>query len=266
MNKKRYKKVIINRIVASAFAVAVIFAVVIVIVANANHSTPSNDAEETSADNSTASISLNKDFTVLLDAGHGFSDLGAYSSYTKEYESSYTLPYVMKLKENLEQMGAVVLLTHDGSTYPDEPSILDEAQSSGYLDTWPGVLLDDEEDDNYNKYERVAYSNSVYENTGFDLFISLHFNDSEQDLEGFEVYYDLDNPNASAMEGLCNELQSSVLDADLFEHAYVLGTEDEDSFVVTKYCDYSAILIEGGNMDTRGWMLIRKILHSPSYV
>lgn len=60
--------------------------------------------------------------TIILDAGHGGKDVGA--SYSSIKESDLNLSITLKLKESLEQEGAIVLLTRTNSNDLSNPNAL----------------------------------------------------------------------------------------------------------------------------------------------
>ena len=95
-----------------------------------------------------------KDFTVVLDAGHGGTDPGCVQG--EIFEKDIALTITMLVKEKLEQNGFAVILTRDA----------DEAVSLS---------------------ERVALTNQ----SGADCFVSIHCNMCVEDtsIRGLECYY-----------------------------------------------------------------------------
>ncbi|HEY3763122.1 MAG TPA: N-acetylmuramoyl-L-alanine amidase [Verrucomicrobiae bacterium] len=96
--------------------------------------------------------------TICLDPGHGGKDTGnrVGSGLFAHNEKSYTLPLAMELRDQLKKAGFNVILTRSKDVYVDLP-------------------------------ERPAMANHA----GADLFISLHFNASQEDkndVEGPETY------------------------------------------------------------------------------
>lgn len=95
-----------------------------------------------------------KEFTLVLDAGHGGNDVGTGdASY---YEKDINMDIVREMKPLLEYCGVTVLLTRDG----DETVALEE---------------------------RSGFANE----SGADRFVSIHCNYCEDDasVEGLECYY-----------------------------------------------------------------------------
>ncbi len=100
-------------------------------------------------------------YDVVIDPGHGGSDVGAVSGSYEE--SEIVLDCALELKEQLEDLGLKVLLTRDGT--------------------------ETDEYDTYNIYDedgRVTIANE----SGAKLLISLHLNSNESNLVdgGVEVY------------------------------------------------------------------------------
>ncbi len=95
------------------------------------------------------------DAVIVLDAGHGGYDSGSLGIHSTVYESTINLILTAKVKEELEAMGATVLLTRYDDTY---------------------VSLEDRKE--------IAQGYDV------DLFISIHANGSEYETDyGVAAYY-----------------------------------------------------------------------------
>lgn len=117
--------------------------------------------------------SINANFSgkvIVLDSGHGGKDPGAPSVYANgKVEATYNLTLVQNLKNALEQQGATVYLTNDGSTY---------------------VELE----------QRVQFA--VEKNA--DVFFSIHFNaNDDRTAEGTEIFY---NENSEESKQLAETL------------------------------------------------------------
>ena len=101
-----------------------------------------------------------KGITILLDAGHGGDDPGAIGPMgTLQPEKSVNLSLTLKVKDQLELLGASVLLTRENDT-------------------------------SHSLYERLDYSREKLPN----LFLSLHANSLEDDIDiskysGASVFY-----------------------------------------------------------------------------
>lgn len=101
---------------------------------------------------------------IYLDPGHGGADPGA--TYGGVEESDINLEIAFKLKEKLENKGAIVYLTRDG----------DYDLSSGARERKRNDL-----------YKRSVLIN----NSGCDLYLSLHLNAaSKSNWQGAQVFYD----------------------------------------------------------------------------
>ncbi len=104
-----------------------------------------------------------KDFTLILDAGHGGNDVGTGDS--DYYEKNINMDIVKQMKEMLEYCGVHVILTRDG-------------------------------DETVELAERSAMANE----SGADWFVSIHCNYCEEDASvgGLECYYWFDSMEGKA--------------------------------------------------------------------
>ena len=110
---------------------------------------------------------LPSSFTVCVDAGHGFEDIGTSSSYLGDKtEKDITLFVALYLKDALEQFGYTVILTHDGDSFPK-------------TSTDDGNKL-------FNPQERTAYANTL----AIDYFVSVHCDSytADSSVSGTRVY------------------------------------------------------------------------------
>lgn len=183
--------------------------------------------------------------TVLLDAGHGFGDVGCTSEYLNGlYEKDITVSYVDRLREKLEERGIEVLLTHDGATYMHETELVSKADEYGV------EYNEDNIKDNgvFDAYERAIYVNVLLQEREVDYFISLHVNanaDSDE-CEGFEIDYCKDNGYSKSsryvFRSICNSIEEAFPDTPRkeFEDSW------EDAFIVTKYTSLPSALFEIG--------------------
>ena len=106
---------------------------------------------------------------IYLDPGHGGVDPGAYYGGIKEEDIN--LAIALKLKGELENVGATVYLTRDG----------DYDLSNNALDRKKNDL-----------YKRVKLIN----NSGCDMYLSLHLNATKStSWHGAQVFYDDINDN-----------------------------------------------------------------------
>jgi N-acetylmuramoyl-L-alanine amidase len=101
-------------------------------------------------------LSFGTNRTIVIDPGHGGSNLGTHSVLDGRYEKEFTLDWAKRLKPLLETNGWKVLLTHSSD-----------------------VLV--------SNYDRVTFAEMRHA----DLFISLHFNapgDGDKKANGLETY------------------------------------------------------------------------------
>lgn len=109
--------------------------------------------------------------TVVVDAGHGGRDSGAYRRYGGA-EKSATLDVARRLERKLRESELKTVMTRSGDVY---------------------VSLD----------ERVAIENRQKNS----IFVSIHFNDSRRRvIRGFEIYY-----NSAMSVDLARRIQSKLM-------------------------------------------------------
>ena len=108
--------------------------------------------------------------TIYLDAGHGGKDPGAY--YKDIYEEDINLSIVLKLRDKLESLGAIVYLTRD-SDYD--------------LSNLNAILR--KRSDLSNRAKMINSSDA-------DIYLSIHLNSSSNtSWKGAQVFYDDINKN-----------------------------------------------------------------------
>jgi N-acetylmuramoyl-L-alanine amidase len=96
----------------------------------------------------------------------------------------------------------------------------------------------------YDTFERAYYANLL----GGDLFVSVHINASGTNAYavGSDLFVCGDTPHGEASSALMASMKASLCYA--FPARRVGAREDgwDDAFVVTKYADMPAILVEAG--------------------
>ncbi len=187
--------------------------------------------------------------TVLLDAGHGFGDVGCTSEYLQgRYEFELTMDYTSRLAEKLREKGYTVILTHDGVSYPSESEIIKKADALG-------IAYDKnkfEVNDVFSAYERVIYSEVLHREVEIDLMLSIHVNANADTntLERFEIDYcaekEASEQTSFAFEAICNALEEKYPSRQLKKFA----DSWDMSFIVTKYNSMPSILFETGYATT----------------
>ena len=107
---------------------------------------------------------------IYLDAGHGGKDPGAY--YKDIYEEDINLSIVLKLRDKLESLGAIVYLTRD----------------SDYDLSNPNVSL--------RKRSDLSNRANMINSSDADMYLSIHLNSSSNtSWKGAQVFYDDINEN-----------------------------------------------------------------------
>lgn len=130
-----------------------------------------------------------KNKIIYLDPGHGGTDPG--SIYKDTYEKDINLSICIKLKENLEKMGAKVYLTRDG----------DYDLSTPYTSTRKKSDLN-------NRVRLINDSNA-------DLYISIHLNATNSKIwHGAQVFYDDVNSNNKKIAEIMQEELKKNLNTD----------------------------------------------------
>ncbi len=182
--------------------------------------------------------------TVLLDAGHGFGDVGCISEFLgNTYEHHLTIDFTKRLAKKLESLGYKVLLTHDGSVQPDMAETALEAQRME-IDFDPKKISP--KNNIFDAYERTVYANVLAKKTEIDLFFSIHVNaNADTDTaEGFEIDYCAENASSEmsyfAFSTICARLEEAYPERRLKKFA----DSWEMSFVVNKYTCMPSILFE----------------------
>lgn len=176
---------------------------------------------------------------VLIDAGHGFGDIGCEGGYLVGTESEATLKIASLLKTELEKYSIAVIVTHDGKKFPSCKQIISTADK--YSIEYDNTRLID--NDVFSAYERAIYACGVNKTNPIDLFLSLHINSivNHPELSQYELYYCENNPFSERLSVLCNSL------SERFDnYTKVTANNDADAYTVTRYSDFPSLLIEMG--------------------
>lgn len=188
--------------------------------------------------------------TVLLDAGHGFGDVGCTSDYLGGlYEYQLTMDFTERLAHKLRSFGYNVIMTHDGEELPSTDEICKAADRLG-------VKYDPEKmspDNNvFDAYERAIYANVLCAENEIDFFLSIHVNaNADTDTAtGFEIDYCAENASSDmsvfAFDAICESLSDSYPERRLKKFA----DSFDMSFIVNKYTDMPSVLFETGFAST----------------
>lgn len=186
--------------------------------------------------------------TVVLDAGHGFGDVGCAGPETAlgAYEYEFTLDMVHTLKTELEKTGITVLLTHDGQSFPttEELASLCEEYGVDYdtaKDTWKDNAV-------FSPYERVIYMNVLDAMYGVDFAFSVHINSNPDstELSGFDLDYCAENPWSEESKVYAEALRYDLKAKYSTRNLWYYEDSWDDAFVVTKYNTMPSALLETG--------------------
>lgn len=163
--------------------------------------------------------------TICIDPGHGFDDVGCSSDYLTDgrEEKDMTLQYANALAEALENLGYTVVLTHDGTSFPQEYNF-----NSNNI---------------FSVDERAAYVNTL----DVDYFVSLHCDtfDEDDSVGGIRVYYyDSDVKIATNSDAVANSISAYL--AKEFPEEKAPSVHDNQSYLVLRETTMAASLIEIG--------------------
>ena len=165
-------------------------------------------------------ISFNKPYTVVVDAGHGEPDGGAVG-INGTIEKDINLQIALKLREVLENRGVRVIMTRT-----DDNSICDNSART---------LHEKKVSDMHNRLEIINTS-------GADLFLSIHMNSfSDPKSSGLHVFYSRNHPEAEETATLIQESIAELTGAKT--HAVKTAS---DTLFLMKNPIPPAILIECG--------------------
>ncbi len=166
---------------------------------------------------------------VVLDPGHGGSDSGAVG-YSGSYEKDVNLALARKTADLLRSKGLEVLMTRDEDKY---------------------ISLSD----------RVEFANS----SRAAVFVSIHSNGStKSETNGTEVYYyvDQEDPVVVAQAGERARLAQIIQDNLLRELGRKDGGVRQNNYIVVRYTQIPAILIETAYLSNPGEEVL---LNDPSF-
>lgn len=165
--------------------------------------------------------------TICVDPGHGFDDSGCSSDFLKnQTEKELTLLYANLVKDKLEQLGYTVVMTHDGSSFPQE--------------------FNENGNNKYSPEERTAYANSL----DIDYFVSFHCDSFNDDFSvgGTRIYYcESDRKKQTYSDAVANAIQKRLIQAfPEDKEAAVHNMKVSESYYVIRETYAASSLIEVG--------------------
>ncbi len=206
---------------------------------------------------------------VILDAGHGFADIGCTFPDGEVFEREITQVLTQKIKAALEADGIVVWLTHDGEIFLNDDGLETLAKQlsydmDAYLDDliathsgregeelqntvtafWEGVNADE----TFDTFERSYYANLCGKLQPLSLYVSIHVNASPNNplASGFDLFTCSDTPHDKQSRAAA-EAMKDVLKYDFAQTGARVKTYGwSDAYVVTKYPDMPSVLVESG--------------------
>lgn len=188
-------------------------------------------------------------WVVMLDAGHGFDDIGTSSALLGDTnEAQINLDIALRMKTILEEAGIFVLMTHDTNAVEGRVS----ASEGGEIPLRGLVLLQPE--------DRAALANGQ----DIDLYVSIHCDSipTNPDASGMRMYFhrssEFSDVRNDATEALATYLSvgfDSVIDG---KTPLIKEKSDDEAFYVIKYVTAPSVLCEIGfvtNVDDAASML-----------
>ena len=183
--------------------------------------------------------------TILIDAGHGYSDPGCTAEYLNgQYEREIVADSAQQLSDILEAAGYRTIMLRDDSKYITAAEIADAADRLG-VDYLPDKLVDD---NRFAAYNRTVWANILLREQYIDMLISFHidvYEDSE-DVHGTRLYYCSENDFSKLSESLCGAITARLSDTMPYMNPRYFAKGWEDAFVVTKRSEMPSVLIEMG--------------------
>ena len=178
----------------------------------------------------TRTINVGSKKTVYIDPGHDYGgDQGAFATHGSitYSETEINIDIAEKLRTELINMGYNVVMARRKGERPTSP------------------------DYRTNLWNRINAANDMKA----DFYVSIHNNMSgSSSTTGTEVYYSSDNPNKLSASALNSKVTASKSAATKVSQgvASALGTNNrgakDDSFMVVRYTNMPAILVECGFM------------------
>ncbi len=165
---------------------------------------------------------------ILLDAGHGITDVGAVNEENlgEITEADINFAITSLLYDKLTERGYEVIMSHDGKT----PKIADY----------------DDGEAKYTPSERAAFSNS----TDADIFISIHCDSypANPDVFGTRLYYPMGTANSSKFDELLSYALGDKINQSFGDYKEVIQKpmSSGDAYTVLYKTAIPSVLVECG--------------------
>lgn len=172
--------------------------------------------------------------TILVDAGHGLSDVGAINEENlgTVTEAAINFSVASELAGELAGRGYTVIMSHDGITKPDTEY--------------------DDGEETYGPSERSDFSNS----TAADIFISIHCDSfpSNADVYGTRIYYPVNTPNSTKLDKQLASAAANAVDTAFPDAKKVIlrDMHGEECYTVLYKTVVPSILVECGFITNKG--------------
>lgn len=184
-------------------------------------------------------LDYTEQWVVMVDAGHGFDDIGTTSALLGETnEATINLDLALRVQAILEQAGVTVLMTHDTNAVSGRVSVSD----GGEMPKNNLVLLTPE--------DRAALANGQ----DIDLYVSIHCDSipDKPEISGMRTYYcaakemtDTRNAGAEAIASRIASAFYDVMDADVVV-PLVKKLNEEQAYYVIRAVSVPSVLCEVG--------------------
>lgn len=180
---------------------------------------------------------------VIIDAGHGFADLGCTSKYLGGvYERDICYEMAQLLSEELKDLGYEPVMLRGVDTFPS-PAELESAAIELDMFYREDQLI---ENNIFSAYERTLWANIIHRRDPVALMISLHINalpDYEY-IRGTEIYRTVDNGCAAPSAKIAGFIETKLREAFPDINLKSVGYPWSDSYIVTKWTEMPSVLVE----------------------
>ncbi|MGM9624593.1 MAG: N-acetylmuramoyl-L-alanine amidase [Eubacteriales bacterium] len=184
-------------------------------------------------------LDYTEQWVVMVDAGHGFDDIGTTSALLGETnEATVNLDLALRVRAILEQAGVTVLMTHDTNAVSGRVSVSD----GGEMPKNNLVLLTPE--------DRAALANGQ----DIDLYVSIHCDSipDKPEISGMRTYYcaaeEMTDTRNTGAEAIASRIACSFYDVMGAQSVVPLVKKlnEEQAYYVIRAVSVPSVLCEVG--------------------